>query len=248
MTISSGTVHPRPRRRLDDVRRPQILATTVDLIGERGLWDVRLSDVAQRAGLSATSVVYYFGSKDQLFAEAIAHADDAFYEPLLSELEGLASGVQRIACLFQASSTSDWPLWMDLWVYSRRHPETGAAQRHFHERWRATIAAVVRHGSERREWSVDDPDEVALRLSALTDGLAVHMVLGDSEHTTERYVAMSLAAAALELGCDRGALQRAARAFSDKGPAGRASAAAGSRPSSTAATASAAIRYGALAD
>lgn len=213
--ISSGTVHPRPRRRLDDLRRPQILATTVDLIRERGLWDVRLSDVAERAGLSATSVVYYFGSKDQLFAKAITAADDAFYEPLVSELEVLASGVERIACLFVGSSTSDWPLWMDLWVYSRRHPETAAAQRHFHDRWRETIADVVRHGGARGEWSVDAPDEIALRLSALTDGLAVHMVLGDSEHTAERYVAMSLAAAALELGCDLRALQRAARAFSD---------------------------------
>jgi AcrR family transcriptional regulator len=210
-------VSERPRRRLDDVRRPQILATTVELIRERGLWDVRLSDVAERAGLSATSVVYYFGTKDQLFAEAITHADDAFYEPLLSELERLGSAVERIACLFVGSSTSDWPLWMDLWVYSRRHPETAAAQRRFHERWRETIADVIRHGCARGEWSVDEPDAVALRLSALTDGLAVHMVLGDSDHTAERYVEMSLAAASLELDCDVGALRRAARAFSDSG-------------------------------
>ncbi|MGH2884137.1 MAG: TetR/AcrR family transcriptional regulator [Solirubrobacteraceae bacterium] len=212
MMISSGTVHERPRRRLDEVRRPHILATTVPLIGERGLWNVRLADVATRAGISAASVVYYFGSKDQLFAQAIADADDAFYAPLLTELEGLKTGTERIAWLFVASSTSDWPLWMDLWVYSRRHPETAAAQRRFHERWRATIAAVVRHGGHTGEWSVTDPSEVALRLSALTDGLAVHMVLGDAEHTPERYVAMSLVAASLELGCDVAALQRAAAA------------------------------------
>jgi AcrR family transcriptional regulator len=206
--------NPRPRRRLDDVRRPQILATAVELIGERGLWDVRLADVASRAGMSATSVVYYFGSKDQLFAEAIAHADDAFYEPLLAELEGLTTGVERIACLCVRSSTSDWPLWMDLWVYSRRHPETAAAQRRFHEHWRDTIAAVVRHGVDIGEWAPADVEAVALRLSALTDGLAVQMVLGDPDHAAERYVAMSLAAAALELGCDVAALQRAAGALS----------------------------------
>lgn len=211
MAVSSGNVQQRPRRRLDDVRRPQILATTVALIGERGLWDVRLADVAKRAGISATSVVYYFGSKDQLFAQAIAEADDAFYEPLLSELAGLGSAAERIACLFVRSSTSDWPLWMDLWVYSRHHPETAMSQRHFHERWRRTIADVVRHGCSTGEWSVADPDAVALRLSALTDGLAVHMVLGDAEHTPEAYVAMSLAAASLELGCDPGELERAAR-------------------------------------
>jgi AcrR family transcriptional regulator len=195
---------------LDDVRRPQILAAALELIRERGLWDVRLADVATQAGMSATSVVYYFGSKDELFALAIAEADDAFYEPLLAELDALERGVDRIVRLFVSSSTSDWPLWMDLWVYSRHHPETAAAQRHFHERWRETIAAVVRHGCDTGEWWVPDPNGVALRLSALTDGLAVHMVLGDREHSPEAYVAMSLAAAALELGCDRAELESAA--------------------------------------
>jgi AcrR family transcriptional regulator len=214
MAVSSGNVHQRPRRRLDDVRRPQILATTVALIGERGLWDVRLADVAKRAGISATSVVYYFGSKDQLFAQAIADADDAFYAPLLAELARIDRATERIVCLLHRSSTSDWPLWMDLWVYSRRHPETATAQRRFHERWRSTIADVVRYGCDTGEWSVSDPSEVALRLSALTDGLAVHMVLGDAEHTPDRYVAMSLVAASLELGCDLDELQRAAAACS----------------------------------
>jgi AcrR family transcriptional regulator len=211
MAVSSRTVHPRPRRRLDDVRRPRILSETVELIRERGLWDVRLADVAARADMSATSVVYYFGTKDQLFAEAIQHADDAFYEPLLAELARLESAVERIARLFVGSSTSDWQLWMDLWVYSRRHPETATAQRHFHERWRATIADVIRHGVQTGAWTVADPDAVALRLSALTDGLAVHMVLGDLDHTPDAYVEMALAAAALELGCDRAALRTAAQ-------------------------------------
>jgi AcrR family transcriptional regulator len=188
------------------VRRPQILETTVELIRERGLWEVRLADVAERAGISATSVVYYFGTKDELFAEAIHAADAAFYEPLDEAFDGYRTAAERIVVLLRHSAGSDWPLWIDLWVYSRHHPETAAAQRHFHERWRNTIEELVRYGCERGEWSVSDPAEVALRLSALTDGLAVHMVLGDSEHTPERYVEMSLAAAALELGVERGAL------------------------------------------
>src|ERR1700727_2770139 len=210
MPISSRTTVPgadasrrRPRRRLDDVRRPQILRTTVELIRERGLWEVRLSDVAERAGISPPSVVYYFGTKDQLFAEAIHVADEAFYAPLADELGAHARAGQRMALLMHRSAASDWPLWIDLWVYSRHHPETAAAQRHFHERWRMTIEEIVRYGCQTGEWSVSDPAAVALRLSALTDGLAVHMVLGDSEHTPERYVEMSLVAAALELGVDR---------------------------------------------
>jgi AcrR family transcriptional regulator len=202
------------------VRRPQILATAVQLIREKGLWSVRLSDVARRAGISPTSVVYYFGTKDELFAHAIAEADDAFYEPLLTELDKLDRAVERMACLIVRSSTSDWLLWIDLWVYARWHPETATAQRRFHQRWRSTIADVIRYGQSTGAFKQVDADEAALRLAALTDGLAVHMVLGDPEHTRERYVAMSLAAVALELDCDLASL----RAASEKCPRPRAEA------------------------
>jgi AcrR family transcriptional regulator len=217
MTVSRRTVprprvgtRSRPRRRLDDLRRPQILATAIELIRERGLWDVRLADVAQRAGLSPTTVVYYFGTKDALLAEAIAGADDAFYAPLAGQLEAMAGAVDRIAALVVRSSTSDWLLWMELWVYARHHPEASAAQAAFHQRWRETIEALVRYGCDTGAWGVDDPRGVAQRMAALTDGLAVHMVLGSADHAREQYVSMTLAALALELGCPLEELRRAA--------------------------------------
>jgi AcrR family transcriptional regulator len=200
----------RPRRRLDAVRRPQILATATDLVREKGLWSVRISDVAKRAEMSPASVVYYFGSKDELFADAITRADDMFYEPVLEDLARLSTACERLAWLIVRSSTSDWMLWIDLWVYARHHPDTAVAQRRFHRRWRQTIEDVVRQGIDAGEWTVDDPAGVSQRLSALTDGLAVHMVLGDPDHTPERYVSMSLTAAALELGCAREDLVQAA--------------------------------------
>ena len=206
----TSEVRARPKRRLDAVRRPQILATAIELVREKGLWNVRISDVAKRAGISPTSVVYYFGTKDELFAAAITGADDAFYAPLADELGRLECATERIAWLIAVSSTSDWLLWMDLWVYARHHPETAVAQRRFHRRWRETIAEVVSYGCTTGEWDVPEPSEVALRLSALTDGLAVHMVLGDPDHTRERYVAMSLVAVSLELGCELAELERAA--------------------------------------
>ena len=200
----------RPKRRLDAVRRPQILTTAIELVGEMGLWSVRIADVAKRAGMSPTSVVYYFGTKDQLFAEAISGVDDAFYADLDETLAGFERALDQIACLVVRSSTSEWLLWMDLWVYTRHHPDTAVAQRGFHRRWRMAIEDVIRHGNKTGEWKADDPRSVAQRLSALTDGLAVHMVLGDPDHTRERYVEMGLVAVSLELGCDLKALKKAA--------------------------------------
>lgn len=205
-----AAVTDRPRRRLDAVRRPQILATAVDLVREKGLWNVRIVDVAKGAGVSPASVVYYFGSKEQLFAHAITEADDSFYRSLESELAAQDRAIDRLACLMVRSSESDWILWMDLWVYTRRHPETASAQSRFHQRWRATIADVIRYGQSTDEWGDCEAEEVAQRLSALTDGLAVHMVLGEPDHTPPRYVDMTLVAASQELGCNLENLRQAA--------------------------------------
>ena len=210
--MERSTASTRPRRRLDAVRRPQILAATIELVREKGLWSVRISDVAKRAGMSPTSVVYYFGTKDELFAEAITGADDAFYSTTLDELARLEAACERMAWLIVRSSVRDWLLWKELWVYALHHPETSAAQRRFHHRWRETIEDVLQYGVGIGEWKVPDTSAVAQRLAALTNGMAVHMVLGDPDHARERYIDMVLTSAALELGCDRAELIRAAAA------------------------------------
>lgn len=201
-----------PRRPSSKVRRPEILAATVDLLREEGLWSVRVSDVAERAGTSPAGVIYYFGTKDELFKAAIADADASFYATVWPELDRLQTGVERLAWLFVRSSRSDWVLWMDLWVYARRHPELLDTQRGFAERWWATIADVVRRGQAGNEFGPGDPEALAVRLAAVTEGLAVHMVLEDPGRTPEHYVEAALAAAAAELDADLDALRRAAAA------------------------------------
>jgi AcrR family transcriptional regulator len=201
-----------PKRRSSPgrVRRPEILATTVELVREQGLSNVRVIDVAERAGTSPTSVIYYFASKDQLFGHAVADADAAFYSALRPELDRLESGVDRLACLIVRSSVSEWPLWIDTWLLARQSPEMRVAEWGFESTWCDAIAETIRHGIARDEFRPVDADEVAIRLAALSEGLAVHMVLEHPGRTREHYVSMSLKAAALELGCPESDLQEAA--------------------------------------
>ena len=200
----------RPDQAYARVRGPQILATTVELVREQGLSNVRVADVAERAGTNPTNVIYYFASKDQLFEQAVVDADAAFYTALRPELAALESGIDRLAWLVVRASHSEWPLWMDTWLFARRSAEMRAAELGFEESWCGIIAASIRHGQSRGEFRSLDADEVAVRLAALTEGLAVHMVLEHPGRTRRHYVSMALKAAALELGCDYTALQRAA--------------------------------------
>jgi AcrR family transcriptional regulator len=202
-----------PKRREEPsprVRGPEILATTVELVREHGLSNVRVVDVAERAGTSPTSVIYYFASKDQLFGRAVADADAAFYAELRPQLERLESGIDRLACLIVRSSVSEWPLWIDTWHLARQSAEMRVADWGFESRWCDVIAETIRHGQARGEFSPVDADEVAVRLAALSEGLAVHMVLEQPGRTHAHYVSMLLKAAAVELGCLESDLQEAA--------------------------------------
>lgn len=192
------------------LRRPEILATTIELVREQGLSNVRVVDVAARAGTSPASVIYHFASKDQLFQLAVADADAAFYAMLRPELARLESGIDRLAWLIVRSSMSEWPLWIDTWMLARQSAEMRATEQGFEEEWCEIIADTIRHGQARGEFGPADADDVAARLAALTEGLAVHMVLEHPGRTRMHYVSMSLKAAAIELGCDESALQEAA--------------------------------------
>ncbi len=55
-----------PRPRLEHLRRPQIVAAAAEVLYERGLFDTRIGDIAERAGTSAATILYYFESKDRL--------------------------------------------------------------------------------------------------------------------------------------------------------------------------------------
>ena len=199
-----------PRRRLDDVRKPQILSAAVQLLVEKGLASVRVADVAERADTSATSVIYYFGTKAALFEEAIAGADDAFYAEMLGDIERLETGTDRLAWLVVRSSRTDWLLWMDLWVYARRNPEMLEAHRRFDRRFRGMIGDTVRHGQARGEFGPVDVDAASMRLGSMMRGLAVHVALGEHEVDADEMIGHCLHLVALELGADPAALHAAA--------------------------------------
>jgi AcrR family transcriptional regulator len=59
-------------RPLDHAKRAEILAQVIDYIGERGLADLSLRPLAAALGTSSRMLIYYFGSKEELLAQALA--------------------------------------------------------------------------------------------------------------------------------------------------------------------------------
>src|SRR5215211_5006173 len=105
-----------PRPRLDHVRRPEILAAAAEVIRQRGLENARVVDVAERAGTSPPSVLYYFASKAELLKEALTTAEERFYEDLERELAGIDGAPERMLKIIESACGEgdyDAALWME---------------------------------------------------------------------------------------------------------------------------------------
>lgn len=193
------------RPRLDHIRRPEILAAAASVIRERGLENTRVSDVAERVGTSAPSVLYYYASKAELLKEALTSAEEGYYEELEAELGGIGSARERLVRIVAGGAGDgdyDAALWMELWAKALRDPELAATRAELDGRWRAAIAGVVRYGQERGEFGPADPDEFAVLLASLLDGLAVQIALKDEYVTADRVRELSLVFAGRELNCE----------------------------------------------
>ena len=194
-----------PRPRLDHSRRPELLAAAAAVIRARGLENARVADVADQAGTSAPSVLYYFASKAELLKEALTSAEERFYEDLALELPGIESARERLIRIVQYGAGEgdyDAALWMELWARALRDPELAATRAELDGRWRRSIAEVVRYGQERGEFGPADPEGFAVLLAALLDGLAVQIALRDMEVTPDRVRELALKLAERELGCE----------------------------------------------
>jgi AcrR family transcriptional regulator len=189
------------------LRKPQIIAAAAEVLYERGLFDTRIADIAERAGTSSPTILYYFESKDRLLEEAVDRTDREFYGRMLEGQERHERAGEKLVHMIEETSfgpggLNDWTLWMDVWVRARRDESVRHNYFRLDRRQRGLIAEIVREGQASGEFNEEaDPDDFALSLSGLMDGLGVQVTLGQPDVTPERMIDRCLALASTELGC-----------------------------------------------
>lgn len=189
-------------------RRDAILRAAAQIIGERGISDTRIADIAERAGVSPGLAVYYFESKDRLLAEALAYAENRFYDETMADLAELSTSRDRLVRLIErscpmlddATDYTEWTLWIELWSRALRDPGVAEQREALDQRWRETIAGIVREGRRNMEFAPVDVDEFVLRLAALMDGLVIQVILGDPAIGPDRMREVVVGMTARELG------------------------------------------------
>ena len=152
-----------PRGRPRDERADHaILAATLELMGERGAGEVRMDDVADRAGVGKATIYRRYRSKDELITAAVA--------ALVSEIAVPDSGSTRADLLALMRSAVDLysgsveaGVMPSLVEAMSRDPELASSVREgFLERRRSALREVLERGVERGDLRADTDMELAL--------------------------------------------------------------------------------------
>jgi AcrR family transcriptional regulator len=84
-TATNGTDKPSgPRSRKGIETRARLVGAAKEVFERDGFLDARISDIAERAGLSHGSFYHYFESKEEVFREVAATVEARLHEPMTS--------------------------------------------------------------------------------------------------------------------------------------------------------------------
>ena len=200
----------RTRQKQSKDRHKEILEAAARVITDRGLAETRISDIAERCGVSPGLILYYFESKDRLLVEALTFANDTFYVNMSRELRRTTSAKKQLARLIELSvpgllpeyeRLDEWALWIEIWARALRDPAMAKEREMLDRRWRQSIADIVRHGRETGEFPEGlDADDLGMRIGALVDGLAIQVLLNDTALSPERMLRIGNEVAATLIG------------------------------------------------
>ena len=168
-------------RKRVQLRREEILSATVRQIQGHGIAALRIADVAAVLGVSPALVIYHFQTKENLVAEAFRHAAEHDLLKVNRLVRGSGSVPSRLMSTLgwyaPTGRARGWLLWIDGWATAMRDQTLAEVISDLDEQWRQAIAALISEGVAAGDFTVEDPQEAAGRITALLDGLAVRTLV-----------------------------------------------------------------------
>lgn len=134
--------------------------------------------MAEEAGVSKALLHYYFSSRNELLARAYEYADERGRQRVWHDVESVESGSIRLRRVFDLylsddrNVDEDWVLWSELSSSAMFEADLRPVMEASFERWCAWVESLVRDAIDEGAIPTDaDPVEVALRFTAMTEGL-----------------------------------------------------------------------------
>jgi AcrR family transcriptional regulator len=182
------------------------LRASLDLITEVGIDQVRLAEIARRAGMSSGQVIYYFTSKERILLETLAWREQEETAQRRAALPRAAPGWPRLELfvdLYLPTSLTDpvWILWMEAWARAPHSGEVSLFLDELMRPWREDLAEIVDQGVAAGAFRPQGPvGDFPLRFCAVLDGLSVLRLRQMPDLPAERLAGLAMKSARAELG------------------------------------------------
>ncbi|GHA54610.1 HTH-type transcriptional regulator BetI [Amylibacter ulvae] len=116
------------RKTIRDIRSEELIDAAILAVHERGYGVVTMSEIAARAGTSAASINYYFGSKEQLMEATMRRLLDILKQALLRRLETARTPHERLMAICDANfddalfTVEQTSVWIQFWSHAPYSP------------------------------------------------------------------------------------------------------------------------------
>jgi AcrR family transcriptional regulator len=188
-----------------EVRREEILRSTINEIERSGMSSLRVADVAGDLGVSSGLIFYHFDTRDCLLVSALEFAverDLTRLDRAVARGSGAIEQLRRVLASYGPTGAAPgWTLWIDAWATALREPNIRSALRRLDDRWRQALEHVITEGALAGDFACADPVATVARIGALLDGLSVAVLVYRSVSRGQLRAWVRQAAAA-ELGID----------------------------------------------
>lgn len=190
-----------PRTADHEQRRRQVADALLRVVSAEGLDAASIPRVARAAGTSTGLVQRYFATKDDLLRFAFDHLLRLVGERIAAALAEVGPEAGTADRLYAALATFLLPaalpgdpegrVWLAFLARAAVEPDLLRLHVTNTDLLRTEVAGAVRAGQASGESPADlDPEEEAVALVAVLDGLTVHVVLEPQTMTTDRALAV----------------------------------------------------------
>ncbi|NBH06747.1 TetR/AcrR family transcriptional regulator [Amycolatopsis sp. SID8362] len=161
-------------------RRAELIAVARRAVVERGVLNLRLRDIADGAGLSSGSVLYYFPTLTDLLREVQQEAVERFCTQREEAARGGTPWARLLATIRTGLPTGPSDelcvLLYELGTIARRDPAYAARHVALFERQVRIYAGILEAGAATGEFTLTaEPVTIARNLVALEDGYGLHL-------------------------------------------------------------------------
>jgi AcrR family transcriptional regulator len=182
-----------PKLKPENGRQTQIIDAALGLIARHGSHNVSIQSVATEAGLSKGAVLYYFPTKEELFAAAFKEFFRQFFERTKSTMALYDDPVEKLRSIGEwlfdendATVRLGYPLYLECMaraVYEKMFHHL------FHDwvtSWIELLKEAIEDGIERGTFRSDiQPEPTARSISAFCQGVASRWYLDRDHHLTD---------------------------------------------------------------